>query len=153
MTTIRSTSVWDEPAIEAFLRDTVIPIRLACIDDDGEPLVCSLWFLYDDGELWCATQRSSTVVEFVENNPDVGFEVAPDEMPYRGVRGQGRVTVSHEDGEEALLRLIDRYIGTRDSDFVRWLLERADTEVALKVDPTWVTSWDFSDRMPSSGKD
>jgi len=52
-------------------------------------------------------------------------------------------------GEAILLRLIDRYLGERDSAFACWLVERAHTEVAIRIQPDWITSWDFSGRMSS----
>jgi nitroimidazol reductase NimA-like FMN-containing flavoprotein (pyridoxamine 5'-phosphate oxidase superfamily) len=147
MRTIRSSSAWDEQQINRFLADTVIPIRLACLDRDGEPLVCSLWYLYAEGALWCATQQSASVTKFLEAEPRCGFEVAPDAMPYRGVRGQARVSLSAAQGPGMLLRLIDRYLGNRDSDFATWLIARSATEVAIRIEADWVTSWDFSTRM------
>lgn len=149
MSTIRSSSAWDEQQINRFLADTVIPIRLACIDRDGDPLVCSLWYLYADGALWCATQQTASVIKLLEANPRCGFEVAPETMPYRGVRGQGKVALSAEQGPGVLLRLLDRYLGTRDSGFATWLIARSSTEVAIRIEPAWLTSWDFSQRMRS----
>ncbi len=147
MRMIRSTSAWDDHQIDRFLADTVIPIRLACIDRDGEPLVCSLWYLYSEGALWCATQQSANLVAFLEAEPRCGFEVAPEAMPYRGVRGQGRVSLSAAQGPDILLRLIDRYLGNRKSSFASWLIARSATEVAIRLEADWMTSWDFSKRM------
>ena len=147
MRMIRSTSAWDDHQIDRFLADTVIPIRLACIDRDGEPLVCSLWYLYSEGALWCATQQSANLVAFLEAEPCCGFEVAPEAMPYRGVRGQGRVSLSAAQGPDILLRLIDRYLGNRKSSFASWLIARSATEVAIRLEADWMTSWDFSKRM------
>jgi len=147
MTEIRSTSHWQRPEIEAFLSETVIPVRLACINKSGRPLVASLWFLFDDDAVWCATKASADVAKFLERSPDCGFEVAPDPMPYRGVRGQGRVTLLPDEGLPVLLRLIDRYLGTRESGFAKWLIKQASDEVAIRIDPDWVTAWDFSERM------
>lgn len=147
MRNIRSNSAWDEQQISQFLASTVIPIRLACIDRDGDPLVCSLWYLYLEGALWCATQRSAHVIALLEAHPRCGFEVAPEQMPYRGVRGQGRVSLSAAQGPGMLLRLIDRYLGNRDSDFASWLIARSAVEVAIRIEADWVTSWDFSKRM------
>jgi nitroimidazol reductase NimA-like FMN-containing flavoprotein (pyridoxamine 5'-phosphate oxidase superfamily) len=149
MSLVRKSSAWDQPAIAAFLRATVIPIRLACSDAEGVPLICSLWYLYDDEALWCATQQSAAIVRRLENQQQCGFEIAPEAMPYRGVRGQGKVTLFSDKGEAVLQRLIDRYLDKRDSDFASWLIKRADTEVAIKIQPDWLTSWDFSRRMGS----
>jgi nitroimidazol reductase NimA-like FMN-containing flavoprotein (pyridoxamine 5'-phosphate oxidase superfamily) len=147
MPTIRSSSVWDEQQISQFFVDTLIPIRLACIDHDGEPLICSLWYLYADGALWCATQQSASVARLLEADPRCGFEVAPETMPYRGVRGQGRASLSAAQGPDTLLRLIDRYLGTRDSGLANWLIAQSAAEVAIRIEANWLTSWDFSQRM------
>ena len=144
---VRSSSSWGHQQISLFLRDVVIPVRLACLHTDGFPLVCSLWYLYDDGAIWCATQRSARLIKYLESEPRCGFEVAADPMPYRGVRGQGTANLSAADGPATILRLIDRYIGNRDSDFASWLVARSASEVAIKITPDWLTSWDFSDRM------
>jgi nitroimidazol reductase NimA-like FMN-containing flavoprotein (pyridoxamine 5'-phosphate oxidase superfamily) len=147
MTQIRSGSAWQLPQISRFLNESVIPIRLACNDSRTVPLVCSLWFLYDEGALWCATQKSASVAALLEASPECGFEVAPQEMPYRGVRGQGVASMSTDAGAEVLLRLIDRYLGERDSSFARWLQSRADNEVAIRIKPAYFSAWDFSQRM------
>ncbi|MGI9290892.1 MAG: pyridoxamine 5'-phosphate oxidase family protein [Gammaproteobacteria bacterium] len=147
MSLLKKSSVWNEAEIESFFADCVIPITLACKAGNGSPLVCSLWYMYDEKALWCATNASASIVKCLTENPECGFEVAPQDMPYRGVRGQGRVTVSSEAGMPVLLRLIDRYLGTRDSEFSQWLVQQATDEVALRIDPHWFTSWDFTNRM------
>ena len=149
MSLVKKTSAWDQQSIDAFLQSTFIPVRLACSDHEGVPLICSLWYLYDNEVIWCATQHSAVIVRLLEDQRQCGFEIAPEAMPYRGVRGQGNVTLLPDEGEAVLLRLIDRYLGKRDSDFAQWLVRRAETEVAIKIQPDWFTSWDFSRRMRS----
>ncbi len=68
-------------------------------------------------------------------------------MPYRGVRGQGEATLDDDRGEEILRKLVERYLPDPESSFAVWLLGRADREVAIRIDPVWVTAWDFADRM------
>jgi nitroimidazol reductase NimA-like FMN-containing flavoprotein (pyridoxamine 5'-phosphate oxidase superfamily) len=148
MSIVRATSAWDRATIEDFLRTVVIPVRLACVDTAGAPLICSLWDLYADGAIWCATQQSASVVALLGQEPRCAFEVAPETMPYRGVRGQGHATVLHAgEGEAVLRRLLERYVGSCETGLARWLLKRAATEVAIRVEPEWLNSWDFSDRM------
>ena len=144
---IRSTSTWDFPAIGQFLHNAKIPIRLSCLSRSGAPLICSVWYLYDDGAIWCATQRSAQLAKLLQADQRCGFEVAGDEAPYRGVRGQGRATLSGDAGPALLLRLIDRYLQRRDSAFAQWLIARRDYEVAIRIEPQWLTSWDYSARM------
>jgi nitroimidazol reductase NimA-like FMN-containing flavoprotein (pyridoxamine 5'-phosphate oxidase superfamily) len=147
MSIVRSSSAWDLQQINDFLHAAVIPIRLACSDKEGVPLICSLWYLYADNALWCATQQSASVATLLERTPKCAFEVAPESMPYRGVRGQGRVTVMPDEGAATLQQLIDRYLGARDTEFATWLISRSANEVALKIEPEWITSWDFGSRM------
>jgi len=144
---LRPTSAWSAPQIRQFLVQTEIPVRLACLADQGRPLLCSLWFLYDDDAIWCATPRSARLAGILARDPRCAFEIAGDLMPYRGVRGQGTATLSRAAGPAVLLRLIDRYLHSRDSGFARWLVARQDDEVAIRIDPDWLTSWDFSTRM------
>lgn len=144
---VRSTSAWSADDIECFLFESTIPIRLSCLSASGAPLVCSLWYLYEDGALWCATQTSAIVASCLEKDPRCGFEVAPELPPYRGVRGQSRASLHPDRGPEVLGRLIDRYLGTRESRFARWLIRRQDDEVAIRIEPAWITAWDYSGRM------
>lgn len=144
---IRKTSAWDTAGIEQFLRESLIPMRLACLSENDAPLICSLWFSYEEQALWCASQVGAHITKLLWANASVGFEVAGDQPPYRGVRGQGRATLSTTDGPAVLLRLIDRYLGTRDSGFAQWLISRQASEVAIRIEPEWATSWDFSARM------
>ena len=148
---IRPNSVWTLPEIERFLGEQRIPIRLACLTPRGGPIVCSLWYLYADSALWCATQKNARIVRYLTEHPLCGFEIAPESLPYKGVRGQGKATISAERGADVLLNLIDRYLGGPDSEFARWLMARRDNEVAIRIDPTWLSSWDFSNRMQSPG--
>ena len=144
---IRSTSAWSAAQIGEFVLRTEIPVRLACLSDSGAPLLCSLWFLYDSGAIWCATQRGARLVALLEQDPRCAFEIAGDTPPYRGVRGQGSTSLSSADGPAVLLRLIDRYLHGRDSAFAKWLIARQDDEVAIRIEPAWLTSWDISGRM------
>ncbi|MEE4186000.1 MAG: hypothetical protein V2J12_09560 [Gammaproteobacteria bacterium] len=148
MSILRTSSAWDLPTVETFLQDVVIPVRLGCIDTAGAPLICSLWYLYEAGAVWCATQQSASVVALLGREPRCAFEIAPETMPYRGVRGQGRaVVLADGEGEVVLRRLLKRYVGSCETGFARWLLKRAATEVAIRIEPEWLNSWDFSDRM------
>lgn len=148
---IHRNSAWDAGRIDAFMADQQVPLRLACLTRKGRPTVCSLWYLYEEGVLWCATQATARVASRLTREPHCGFEIAPDAMPYRGVRGQGTAAIVPSRGSEILGRLIDRYLGSRDTDFANWLLGRSDSEVAIRIEPDWLTSWDFSRRMPSRG--
>lgn len=137
---------WNESEIEAFLASTRIPVRLASNGSSG-PLVQSLWFAADGMELWCCTQKSSVLTRRLERDDRVGFEVAADEPPYRGVRGTGVAHLVNDDVESTLRTLINRYQGAERTDLSDWLLGRVDSEIAIRIEPRSVSSWDYSPRM------
>lgn len=137
---------WAVEEIERYLIDSVIPVRLATIGSTG-PLVQSLWYLYDDDALWCATQSDAVIVRRLRADSRCGFEVAADVPPYRGVRGRGRATIEADSAAAVLPRLIERYLGSQPSSLGTWLMSRLDTEVAIRICDLTVTSWDYSGRM------
>ena len=133
--------------IDAFLASYLAPLRISAVADNGFPLICSLWFEYADGALWCATKKQAKIVEVLEKNPKCAFELAPNEPPYFGVRGQAEASIHQENAGALLERLIDKYLGTRDSSLALNLLKRVADEVAIRIDPVSVYSWDYRSRM------
>jgi hypothetical protein len=129
------------------LDDTVVPMRLAVQTSTGFPLLLSLWFGREDGNLLAAVHRDSRIVRRLEQNPRCAFEVALNTPPYRGVRGQAEVDLDPQRGGEVLERLLLRYLGSLDSSLARWLLSRRADEVALVLRPVALESWDYGQRM------
>jgi nitroimidazol reductase NimA-like FMN-containing flavoprotein (pyridoxamine 5'-phosphate oxidase superfamily) len=138
---------WDIAQIQTWLGETVVPLRLATSGRNG-PLVQSLWFDFSDDSLWCATQADSVLVQRIERDPHVGWEVSPDLPPYRGTRGKGTAELINEsDQVEAVLsRLVDRY-GQSGTSLANWLLGRIDSEVVVRIGDLRVSSWDYRPRM------
>lgn len=149
MLPVRKTSSWDETQITNYLENTEQPLRLSLISDDA-PLIVPLWFMFEAGVLWCACHQSAKLARLVDTQSHCGFDASDNTMPYRGVRGQGEVTIDKQRGASVLEELIERYLKTTNSDFARWLLSRRDEEVALAIRPRWITAWDFSARMPKA---
>ncbi len=135
------------PAIAAYLDAARIPLRLACDTHSGWPFVLSLWFLHEEGRLFCATTASARVVSYLQREPRCAFEVAADDPPYCGVRGQALARIDPARGEEILRRLLARYLGGDNSALARRLLARAHEEVAIVLTPVNLFTWNFSRRM------
>jgi nitroimidazol reductase NimA-like FMN-containing flavoprotein (pyridoxamine 5'-phosphate oxidase superfamily) len=144
---IRKNSVWSADQIRQFLQRSEIPVRIACMSGTDAPRICSLWYVFDELGIWCATPKTARLASWLQQHSHCAFEVAGDAMPYRGVRGQGRASLSSADGPEILLRLIDRYLHTRESTFAQWLIARQADELAIRIEPDWITAWDFTARM------
>ena len=147
---VLDSSAWPEAQVIAYLRETTLPLRLACIGRDGFPLINSLWFHFEANAIWCAVHRDSVLARRFANDPRCGFELAPNHPPYLGIRGQGTVTLLPEVGGATLEQLIDRFLGDGDGRLRNWLLSRVDEEVAIRITPTWISSWDYRHRMEPS---
>lgn len=137
----------DEARIAEDLASLRVPLRLACRNRDGWPVLASLWFLPEDGKLWCATPVSAQVVRWLEAEPRCAFEVSTNEVPYRGVRGRAVAHLDASRGDEILRRLAALYLGSESTPFARWLLSRGLPEMAISLAPESLTRWDFSRRM------
>jgi hypothetical protein len=133
--------------ISSFLNSYVAPIRLSGIAGSGYPIICSLWFEYRDKAIWCATKSTSRIAQILTNNSKCAFELAPNEPPYYGVRGQANASLHLENADELLERLIVRYLGNNDSKLAKKLLDDTANEVAIKIEPTNIFSWDYRKRM------
>ena len=140
---------WDRTHIDTFLQETTFPLRLACVGDDGFPRVVSVWYGYDGECLHCVSHRSSQLVGLLERCDRVGFELAPNEPPYHGVRGQGIASLDSDADGVVLREMLNRYLGGTDSKLGNWLLSRAEDEVLITIKPLRLFSWDYRERMGS----
>lgn len=138
---------WSEAEATAYLEDATVPIRLACRTPDGGLWMLSLWFRYRDGAFYCATGADADVVGYLEANGGVAFEVSDNDPPYRGVRGAGTATIEPDGGKALLEDLLERYLGGTDNALADRLLVEEREEVRIRIDPTRLYTWDFTERM------
>ncbi|QLK27842.1 pyridoxamine 5'-phosphate oxidase family protein [Natrinema zhouii] len=138
---------WSEDEVATFLQEATIPVRIATHRPDGSLWVVTLWYRYRDGALECATGANADVVRFLRNDPTVAFDISTNDIPYRGIRGNGTVELSSDSEKEVLRDLIERYLGGTDSSLARRLLDDDRDEVRIRLEPRTVYSWDYSERM------
>lgn len=144
---------WTESQVSEFCANARYPLRLAAVGKDGFPRVVSVWYLADGLKFFCVSHRESQLVKLLAANERVGFEVAPNEPPYHGVRGQGTAALSPLGDRETLDRLIDRYLGDAQSSVANWLLSRKAEEVVIQITPSRLFAWDYRERMSDVGSD
>ena len=138
---------WNIGQVRHFLDEAKIPLRIACQGISGHPVIASLWCLREGDRLWCATQEDSNLAKLLTRDKKCAFEVSLESPPYRGVRGPGLASLHPERADEILRALLERYHGRTDSPFARLLLDRAETEVAIEIEPQSFLTWDFNKRM------
>ena len=144
---VHSSSAWSKDEIFKYLDSADTPIRISCNDRDDYPVICSLWFIHQDGVLWAASHRNSHIIKTLGNNPRIGFEVATNEYPYHGVRGKANITLLEDNSTNILEKVIDKYLQGSNKKLSSWLVSRKKDEYAIKICPVSINSWDFSKRM------
>jgi hypothetical protein len=144
---MQSKGPWSRGDVDQFLEKSRIPVRLAVNGASGHPVLASLWYTQQGGAIWCATQRGSSIASALARDPRCAFEIAPEALPYHGLRGQALASLHADRGEEILRLLIERYVGDASSGFARWLLSRAQSETAIALAPRTLVSWDYRERM------
>jgi hypothetical protein len=147
LSSIRFTGPWTDSRVREFLAETRIPMRLAANTDSGFPIVLSVWFLAEADELLAVVHRDARIAKRLKADARCAFEIAPDEPPYRGVRGQAKASLDSNGAAALLERLLDRYLSSTDSSLGRFLLARAEEELVVRLQPNWIASWDYSRRM------
>ena len=127
--------------------DTKIPIRIGFIKPNGAPSIISLWYIDINGKIYCATQKTAKILHYLENKPTCGFEIAADQPPYKGSRGEGIVKIIPSKGPEILKILIKKYLGDKESTLSKFLLSHAKNEIAIEITPKKIFHYDYSKRM------
>lgn len=141
---------WTSRRIRDFLDSARIPIRLAANTPSGFPVVLSLWFIRADDDLLAAIHQDSRIAHRLEADPRCAFEIAPNEPPYCGVRGQAIASLEREGAGALLETLLLRYLETTESQLGRFLLGRAHEEYLVRLRPVRLSSWDYRKRMADS---
>ena len=142
---------WSISQIGSYLNDKAVPLKLSVISSGGWPVIVSLWFVFDENRIICASRKKSKIIKFLESNPRCAFEVSGDSPPYSGVRGQGIAMLSNKDSHGVLERLHDRFLGMQDTPFKQWLLKNSENETIISIEPKRLMTWDYSTRMSKSG--
>ena len=141
------TGTWSKAEAESYLLESVVPIRLACRTPAGGLWMLSLWYRYRNGAFHCATGADADIVRYLENDPEVAFEVSDDEPPYKGVRGAGTASIDRDEDKTLLEGLLTRYLGGTDNRTARRLLDADREEVRIRIEPRKLYTWDFTEQM------
>ena len=127
--------------------DTKIPIRIGFIKPNGAPSIISLWYIDINGKIYCATQKTAKIIQYLENHPTCGFEIAADSPPYKGSRGEGTAKIIPSKGPEILKILIKKYLGDKESTLSKFLINHSKNEIAIEITPNKIFHYDYSKRM------
>jgi len=114
---------------ERFL-ESKLNLQLATLDEQGEPNIQPVWFYYDQNreKLTITTSKSAKKTQNLRNKPAVYFSIDDENLPYRGVKGKGIVTIV-EDPDRVVPqadRISMKYLGTLDHPIAKMITDHSN---------------------------
>ena len=77
---ISEQSAWNAPQVEAFLLSQNTPMRIAVMDNNDYPMICSVWHQYHENKIYAVAHKNSKLVRKLSQHPHCAFEIAPNEF-------------------------------------------------------------------------
>ncbi|HEX7034089.1 MAG TPA: pyridoxamine 5'-phosphate oxidase family protein [Nitrososphaera sp.] len=124
-------------------------LRLAYLDDDDRkrPVVHPVWYYYNKGKFFVATDINSTKAKILRKNPEVYFLVdeSPKGGPTQGVRGRGTAKVVDDTdyGTRVTRRNVKRYMGSLTSKAAKEVLKMGPESCVIEITPSYMATWRF----------
>ena len=121
---------------ERFL-ESKLNLQLATLDEQGEPNIQPVWFYYDQNreKLTITTSKSVKKTQNLRNKPAVYFSIDDENLPYRGVKGKGIVTIV-EDPDRVVPqadRISMKYLGTLDHPVAKMITDHSKKGEAIVI--------------------
>ena len=133
---------------ERFL-ESKLNLQIATIDEQGEPNIQPVWFYYDKNteKLMITTSKSAKKTRNLRNKPAVYFSVDDENLPYKGVKGKGFVTIV-EDPDRVVPqadRISMKYLGTLDHPIAKMITDssKKGEVVVIEIRPRFFSTWDY----------
>ena len=131
-----------------FLSKSKLNLLLGTIDNNGDPNVHPVWYLFEDEKFFIETGKNAKKVQNVKMNENVYFCIDDEIVPYKGVRGKGRVTISEDIDKNIPIaeKIMRKYTGSLDNEIAKFLLKgvKEGLSVILTITPKYYSTWDHS---------
>jgi nitroimidazol reductase NimA-like FMN-containing flavoprotein (pyridoxamine 5'-phosphate oxidase superfamily) len=122
-------------------------LRLAWLDESGDPVTHPVWYYYSRGKFFAATDMEGAKARALRKNPRVYFLVdeSPKGGPTCGVRGKGFATVVDDPAYATRVTKINvkRYMGTLKSKAAKMVLETGPESCVIEITPSYMATWKF----------
>lgn len=123
-------------------------MRIAVVDErDSCPIVHPVWFYYEAGKLFVATDKDGVKARSLKKNPNLYFLIDSDPVdgPPYGVRGKASAVVvdDPEYATRVTRRNILRYVGSLEGHSAQMILEKGKDSSVLEITPRYIATWKF----------
>lgn len=136
-----------EKQVNVFLSLGKMNLQLGTIDKKNDPNIHPVWYIYENGRFYFATETKSKKIQNIKRNKIVYFSVANEEEPFIGVRGKGhpKIIENKEQNSEITKKLISKYLGNKKSKLAKEITDeiKQGLEVVVEVTPRYFSAWTF----------
>ena len=139
---------------DAFLETPGVLLRIATVDEAGDPHVTPIWFIYEEGQVWFTPRKESAWLDRVRRHPRVAFTIDEEAHPYRKVVVEGDARVVHDLGADDLWRdrygrIARRYVPPDAAEaYISNTIDQPRALLAVRLADAAVKTW----RMPVQGE-
>lgn len=135
---------FSQSGIEEFLRVSKLPLRLATVDEKGEPSIHPVWYHYEDNKLYFFTGKKSRKAQNITQTGKVYFSIDTEAPPYRGVKGKATAVIIRDiaKSERVAENIVRKYMGSLDNPIGRSLKEdtRSGSDVVIEMTPIYYST-------------
>jgi nitroimidazol reductase NimA-like FMN-containing flavoprotein (pyridoxamine 5'-phosphate oxidase superfamily) len=122
-------------------------LRIAYLDERGDPIAHPVWYYYRRGKFLLAIDRAGRKAKVLQKNPTVYFLV--DESSRKkgtyGLRGKGTARVIDDPlyATKVTKRNVKRYLGTLESKTAKAILALGPDSCVIEIAPSYIATWKF----------
>ena len=122
-------------------------LRIAYLDEMGDPIAHPVWYYYNGGKFLVATDRVGKKAKVLQKNPVVYFLVdeSSRENGTLGLRGKGIARVIDDPlYATRVTRLnVKRYLGKLQSKTAKAILAMGPDSCVIEITPSYIATWKY----------
>jgi hypothetical protein len=122
-------------------------LRIAYLDERGDPIAHPVWYYYSGGKFLVATDRVGRKAKVLRKNPVVYILVdeSSHEKGTLGLRGKGIARVIDDPlyATRVTRRNVKRYLGKLQSKTAKAILAMGPDSCVIEITPSYLATWKF----------
>ena len=122
-------------------------LRIAYLDNMGDPIAHPVWYYYSGGKFLVATDKEGRKAKVLQKNPVVYFLIdeSSREKGTLGLRGKGTARVIDDPvyATKVTRHNVKRYLGTLQSKTAKAILAMGPDSCIIEIKPSYIATWKF----------
>ena len=141
-----------EDQTKNFLGKSKLNIHIGTVDSKGDPNIHPTWYYFDitKNKFYIETSKNSKKIENIKRKNLVYYCVDDAKLPYKGVRGKGKVKIHEEIDHNIPIaeQIMVKYLGSLAHPMASSLMSNVKNgdSVILEITPSYYSTWDNTEK-------